>query len=217
MDKLLETPILFAVFGLCVSYIVQYVSKDPIKNKEIHTTIDDNKNTNTVLENKQVYLDIAQQDYMTDDDRNYRIHIELFHDTVPKTAHNFYELCKNKKYSGVPFHRMINGFVMQGGDITHKNGMGGKSIYGSTFDDENFKINHDKEGLLSMANRGPNTNSSQFFITLGSAHHLDGKHVVFGRVTKGMEFIRNLSTSPVDYNDSPLQPIVINDCGILIS
>lgn len=100
-------------------------------------------------------------------------------------------------YKGTKFHRIIKGFMIQGGDIYHKGGIGGESIYGPEFDDENFKLKHDKAGLVSMANAGPNTNKSQFFITCGPAPHLDSKHVVFGHVISGMEIINKIQNLPV--------------------
>ena len=155
---------------------------------------------------KFVYLDIKAYG---------RIKIELFDNVVPKTAENFRKLCFDKKYVKIPFHRVVKGFMIQGGDITSKNGTGGMSIYGPNFPDENFKLRHTEPGILSMANAGPDTNSSQFFITTKETPHLDGKHVVFGKVVSGMDVVYKLERIPVDYNDKPIHDIIIEDSGIL--
>ncbi|KAJ2961225.1 hypothetical protein NQZ79_g3552 [Umbelopsis isabellina] len=172
--------------------------------------------------NPRVFFDID-----IDGQRVGRIVFELFADEVPLTAENFRSLCTGEKgigkvssmplhYRGSIFHRVIKGFMCQGGDFTRRNGSGGESIYGATFADENFKRKHTTHGLLSMANRGPNTASSQFFITTRPTPHLDGKHVVFGRVVSGYEVVETMENQPVDQNSRPLQLVMIANCGELV-
>jgi len=149
-----------------------------------------------------------------------RVVFELFDDTVPKTANNFLSLCvgdnaKKLTYKNCGFHRVIKGFMVQGGDFTKGDGTGGESIYGGKFDDEAFVDKHDRPGLLSMANAGADTNGSQFFITTVATPHLDDKHVVFGRVVEGMDVVTKLEETPVDDASKPASPCVVSDCGEL--
>lgn len=147
-----------------------------------------------------------------------RIVILLFSDVVPKTCDNFRILCQNTNklsYRGSPFHRIISDFMIQGGDFTREDGTGGMSIYGNKFADESFDIPHSEPYLLSMANSGPNTNGSQFFITTNETPHLDGKHVVFGKVVKGTDLVDKLNEIETEPNDKPVDDIRILDCGSL--
>ncbi|KAK9836289.1 hypothetical protein WJX81_002323 [Elliptochloris bilobata] len=180
------------------------------------------KRTRREASNPLVFFDVAVGGEVAG-----MIVFELYKDAVPKTAENFRELCTGEAgtgkstglplhFKGAPFHRIIKNFMIQGGDFSARNGTGGESVYGEKFEDEGFALKHDRPGLLSMANAGPNTNGSQFFITTVPTPHLDGKHVVFGQVLKGYGTVRTLEAQEVDTGSNrPLRECVIADCGEL--
>uniref|UniRef100_A0A7S0L8Y8 Peptidyl-prolyl cis-trans isomerase n=1 Tax=Coccolithus braarudii TaxID=221442 RepID=A0A7S0L8Y8_9EUKA len=164
-----------------------------------------------------VYLDIA----IGGTDAG-RLEVELRKDVVPRTAENFRALCTGEVRQGnagaklhfksSSFHRVIPGFMAQGGDFTKLNGTGGASIYGKSFPDENFTLKHDSPGILSMANRGKDTNGSQFFLCTARTPWLDGKHVVFGKVVKGMEVLEKIEAVG-SKSGKTSKAVVIRDCG----
>ncbi|THH12891.1 hypothetical protein EW146_g7279 [Bondarzewia mesenterica] len=146
-----------------------------------------------------------------------RIVFKLYDDVVPKTAKNFRELATGQNgfgYEGSSFHRIIPGFMLQGGDFTKGNGTGGKSIYGEKFADENFQLKHTKPGILSMANAGKNTNGSQFFITTVITSWLDGAHVVFGEVVEGFDLVKDIEKQG-SQSGAPKSVVTIAKSGAL--
>ncbi|KAI9731545.1 MAG: Peptidyl-prolyl cis-trans isomerase H [Cirrosporium novae-zelandiae] len=152
-----------------------------------------------------------------------RIKMELFANIVPRTAENFRQFCTGETkdhqgrpqgYKGAKFHRVIKDFMIQGGDFLHGDGTGSTCIYGTkAFADENFKLKHDTAGLLSMANSGPNTNGSQFFITTVPTPFLNNKHVVFGKVVEGMEVVRMIEGTRTGRDERPVMDVVVGMCG----
>lgn len=179
-----------------------------------------NVNDQPAPKNPRVFMEVSSNGKQMG-----RIVLELYADTVPKTAENFRALCTGEKgkgrsgkplhYKNCPFHRIIPGFMIQGGDFTRGNGTGGESIYGTTFRDESFSGKAGKHtgiGCLSMANAGPNTNGSQFFICTANTPHLNGKHVVFGRVIEGLDVVKRVERlgSP---SGKPSSRVTISNCG----
>lgn len=156
---------------------------------------------------KRVFFDIEHEGKSIG-----RIVIGLYGDVAPKTVANFAGLAERpegKGYPGSIFHRVIPQFMIQGGDYTRGDGRGGASVWGGQFDDESFDLRHDREGVLSMANAGPDTNGSQFFITTVPTPWLDDKHTVFGQATGGLEVIHKIEHTPVRRGDRPIDPIEI--------
>lgn len=169
-----------------------------------------------LAENPRVAVDVT-----IGDEPAGTITLELRADVVPKTAENFRALCTGEKgmgesgkplsYAGSPFHRIIPGFMIQGGDFTRGNGTGGESIYGEKFEDENFELKHDGPGILSMANSGPDSNGSQFFITVAATDWLDGRHVVFGKVVDGMDTVQKMEAEG-SRSGRTKSPVVLSAC-----
>mmetsp|Transcript_31374 Transcript_31374/g.73196 ORF Transcript_31374/g.73196 Transcript_31374/m.73196 type:complete len:362 (+) Transcript_31374:155-1240(+) len=165
----------------------------------------------------RVFMDIA-----IDGTPAGRMVFELYNDVNPRTVENFRSLCTGQRgmgrrglplsFKGSPFHRIIPNFMVQGGDITHGDGTGGESIYGQTFPDENLTLQHTLPGVLSMANSGKNTNGSQFFICTKACPHLDGKHVVFGRILEGLDVLTKMEECGTS-SGKPLRVVIVDNCG----
>lgn len=193
------------------------ISIEPYNNLDESINVELIKPANYEDINSQPYFDINIGDTYIG-----KIVFQLFDEDVPKTCKNFRYLCstgilnKNKpSYQDTLFHRIIKDFMIQGGDITRGDGTGGYSVYGEQFDDENFNLTHNQPGMLSMANSGPNTNNSQFFITLKKTPWLDNKHVVFGIIISGFDVIKKIESYETDEKDKPLEDIIIKKCGLI--
>lgn len=209
--------ILIAIIILIAIYLIYkyYFQKKPLITN----------NEQEQFENKEKEIDITKGNpffiISIDGKEVGKLKFELFDDDVPKTSSNFRYLCakglgdKNEAcYKNSIFHRVIKDFMIQGGDFTNFDGTGGMSMYGSKFNDENFNLKHNQPGLLSMANSGPNTNGSQFFITLKDTPHLDNKHVVFGILLEGFDILKKIENLETNSEDKPIQEVKIINCGI---
>jgi len=190
-----------------------YVFYSNVKNNNLETEI-----VNKELKKEEFKVKVVNKEKdlvmkIKKGDIEYDVVINLYDDIVPLTCKNFRHIAKHgisgKTYNNSKFHRVINNFMLQGGDILNGDGTGSISMYGETFEDENFKIKHSKPYLLSMANSGPNTNGSQFFITTVPTPHLDNKHVVFGEIKNGSKIIKELQNVVTNNDDRPIEDIRI--------
>ncbi|XP_071959674.1 peptidyl-prolyl cis-trans isomerase B-like isoform X2 [Antedon mediterranea] len=190
--------VLFSISFCCLAFVTAESSDENVET----------------LVTKKVFFDMS-----VGGDEIGRVVIGLFGEIVPKTVENFAALATKRGakegYKGSKFHRIIKNFMIQGGDFTHGNGYGGKSIYGHKFADENFDLKHYGAGWVSMANSGPNTNGSQFFITTVKTSWLDGKHVVFGKIIDGMDLVKKIENIKTDSSDKPYKDVLVSDCGVL--
>ncbi|XP_075150274.1 neither inactivation nor afterpotential A [Haematobia irritans] len=160
----------------------------------------------------KVYMDVKHQKKPMG-----RIVFGLFGERAPKATANFRHICSRgingTTYVGSEFHRIVDRFIIQGGDIVNGDGTGSTSIYGDYFEDEALDIEHIRAGYLGMANRGPDTNGCQFYVTTVAAKWLDGKHTVFGKVLEGMDVVNAINDVKTDRDDHPIHPVIITNCG----
>lgn len=236
IKKILFILVVVIIVGIIGYYIYQtFFNKkknevsgnhNKVENMENREVIEDNKIKEPDIDYSTMIDDVSNYpffDIMIGDKNEGRVIFQLFDEDAPRTCLNFRHLCgrnilnnsKKPSYQGVQFHRIIPNFMIQGGDITRGDGTGGVSIYGDQFEDENLGAQHNQPGLLSMANAGPNTNGSQFFITTTETPHLDGKHTIFGIVLKGMDIIRKMESMETDENDRPKIPCRILKSGFM--
>lgn len=198
-----------------IAFALTYYVNSTLDNIDASTSINNDPVSPSAEITSRAYFDIS-----IDGENAGRIIIGLHGNTVPKTVENFKKLCegnnlqKSLTYEGSHFHRVIPNFMIQGGDITHHNGFGGMSIYGNKFNDENFTLKHTGPGILSMANSGPNTNSSQFFICTSKTPHLDGRHVVFGVVEDGWDVVKRIEKLG-GRSGNPSKKAIIRKSGVL--
>ena len=221
LKQILIFILILSIIYLIYFYIQKYKLLSKIKYLN-YTKTEENVQTDNLFDNifedymqskqrQHIFFDISMgEQYLG------RVIIELFDDVVPYTCKNFIYMVENH-YKNSIFHRIIDNFMIQGGDYINSNGTGSNSIYGDKFDDENFNLQHDSKYLLSMANAGQNTNGCQFFITLNILPHLNNKHVVFGKINDEMSknIIDKLSIVNVDSDNKPIINCTIIDCGLL--
>lgn len=191
-------------------------NEENVENKDNEENNDNEENENINIHSGNPYFKIS-----INNEEVGKLKFQLFDEDVPKTCANFRYLCikgldnKNEAcYKNTIFHRIIKDFMIQGGDFTNFDGTGGKSIYGDKFNDENFNLKHNQPGLLSMANSGPNTNGSQFFITLNKTPWLDNKHVVFGILLEGFDILKKIENLSTNEKDIPFEQVKIIHCGV---
>ena len=223
----METKWLLIAFAILVILLIVYKFRHKIfpgyfkKSEEQVPLLNENHNPRkeNIVENYQepqedyVMLNIVVSPEENKEIDLGNIYVKLYDEIVPRTCENFKSLSKIE-FKNCKIHRLIPGFMVQTGDYENGDGTGGTSIFGKKFPDENLQGKHDRRGLLSMANAGPDTNGSQFFITFGPAPHLDGKHVVFGEVIKGMDVLDKLEQIPTDSSDEPKDLLYIKETRI---